>query len=469
MLEVPEELGHALSSTGQEHAFAYLERLEGRAHADLVRSLSQVDLAHMVELGKLARTPPASSAGHDLAPPELFPLKRTPQQELAAGEAIACGEELFAAGKVGFVLVAGGQASRLGYDAPKGDFPVGPVTGRTLFEYHAHRLLAARRRYGMTPAWYVMTSPTNDAATREIFQQNRHYGVNPEDVFFFSQEMLPALDAKGRILFATPESLFLAPNGHGGSLLALKRSGALADMRARGIEEISYFQVDNPLVRPADPLFAGLHAQAGCGMSSKVVKKIAAEEKVGVLGRIDGRLGCIEYSDLPEDLKTATDAQGLLSFRAGNIAVHMLRVDFVAELTDEGLELPWHVARKRMSSAAPDGAITECDGFKFETFVFDALGRSPQSVTLEVDRTLEFSSVKNAEGTDSPKSCRADLGNMFARWVAAAGDEIPPVNEAGYPPIEIDPFFAETQAEFVARTDRKPLRRKGGLVYESSE
>jgi UDP-N-acetylglucosamine/UDP-N-acetylgalactosamine diphosphorylase len=293
--------------------------------------------------------------------------------------------------------------------------------------------------------------------------------VNPEDVFFFSQEMLPALDAEGRILFATPESLFLAPNGHGGSLLALKRSGALADMRARGIEEISYFQVDNPLVRPADPLFAGLHAQAGCGMSSKVVKKIAAEEKVGVLGRIDGRLGCIEYSDLPEDLKTATDARGVLSFRAGNIAVHMLRVDFVEELTRERLELPWHVARKRMPSAAPDGTITECDGFKFETFVFDALGRSPESVTLEVDRAVEFSSVKNAEGTDSPKSCRADLGNMFARWVAAAGDEIPPVNEAGYPPIEVDPLFAETQAEFVARTDRKPLQRKGGLVYEPSE
>ncbi len=465
MVELSKELSNTLGDAGQEHVFEYLDRLAGQARTRLIDVLAGVDFDLMAELAALAKKP-LDGSEKKLEPPELFRLDRSPADEKSAASAITLGEELFAAGKIGFVLVAGGQASRLGYDAPKGDYPVGPVTQRTLFAYHAQRLQAAKQRYGKEPFWYVMTSPANDAATREIFQRNEYYGLDPESVFFFSQEMLPALDTNGRVLFTTPATLFLAPNGHGGSLLALQRSGALAHMRERGIEEVSYFQVDNPLARPADPLFAGLHVRGACGMSSKVVKKRAAGEKVGVLGHIDGKLGCIEYSDLPDDLKSARDANGELSFRAGNIAAHMLRVSFVEELTRERLELPWHVARKRMKAAAPDGTLAERDGFKFETFVFDALAYSKASVTLEVERTEEFSPVKNADGSDSPASCRADLCALFAPWVAAVGDELPALDEAGNPPIEIDPRVAESQAEFLARTDRKLRQHDGGVVYE---
>ncbi|MDF1797858.1 MAG: UTP--glucose-1-phosphate uridylyltransferase, partial [Planctomycetota bacterium] len=427
---------------GQTHVFAHWDGLDEAAQGALLGELEAVDYDLMARLAALLVGDPASSSP-ELSAPELFPLERDGALEARASEATARGAECLAAGKVGFMIVAGGQGSRLGFDGPKGCFEIGPVTRRSLFEWHARRVLAAGRRHSFTPAWYVMTSPANDGPTRAFFAEHDHFGLGADNVFFFSQAMLPAMDLEGRLLMTGPGRLFLAPNGHGGSLAALATSGALADMRARGIETISYFQVDNPLARPGDALFLGLHTQAGAGMSSKVVSKRDAGEKVGVLGLIDGVLGCIEYSDLSEDLRVARSDDGQLLFRAGNIAVHALDVGFVEGLTTGGnLDLPWHIARKRMAVLASDGSTTEVEGAKFETFVFDALGKSPASVTLEVDRAVEFSPVKNKDGSDSADSCRRDLTSLFTGWLGRGG------LEPGDGFVEIDPLFAEDGDEF---------------------
>ena len=461
------ELRRALLGSGQTQVHERLEHLERHdpaAAARLAAQLRALDLALVQRLARLLRGA-AAPAPRSFEPPELFPLRRARSQEEQARRARAEGEALLAAGRVGYVLVAGGQASRLGFDAPKGAFPIGPVSGCSLFAIHAHRLRAAARRHRVRTPWYVMTSPANDAATRAFFAQHAFYGLDPSDVFFFAQDMLPALDEEGRMLFSARDELFLAPNGHGGCLLGLASSGALDDMRRRGLTQLSYFQVDNPLVRPADPVFLGLHALERAGMSSKVVEKRAAGEKVGVLGRVDGQLGCIEYSDLPAELREAREEGGALRFRAGNIAVHALSVEFVEQVTRGGLELPWHLAKKQMKVVDPDGRVVERPGIKFETFVFDALARSPRSVVLEVERTEEFSPVKNKSGEDSPESCRADLCRMHARWVRAAGLALPPADASGIHPLEVDPLCAETQDEFLARTGLRPDVRPTGHLY----
>lgn len=448
---------------GQEHVFRFWPALNESQREQLLSELEGVDYANVAVLQKALAGHGRSADDVSLEPPELFPLERASEQEEEAQAAAASGAELLSAGKVGYVLVAGGQASRLGYDGPKGDFPVGPVSGRTLFDFHARRLRAAARKFGTRVPWYVMTSPANDAATREIFEANQHFGLERDDVFFFVQSMLPALDAGGRILMASTSSLFLAPSGHGGVLEALARSGALDDMEARGVETISYFQVDNPLARPADPTFLGLHARAGAGMSSKVVAKRDANEKVGVLGRIDGRMGCIEYSDLPAELREATDERGQLLFRAGNIAVHALERAFVRELTREGLDLPWHVARKQVAVVDDEGVPGKREGFKFEAFVFDALGASRSSVTMEVARAEEFSPVKNAEGEDSPETSRRDLCALFEGWVRAAGHALPEPDGRGVVPLEVDPLRAEHEHEFLASEGGPEVTERGHL------
>jgi len=458
------DLRAKLVEAGQAHVWERLERLAPASRSRLEGQLARIDFGLVRRLAGLLGAPPAA-APRSFEPPEVFPLRPGGAQTEDARRARAAGEELLRSGRVGFVLVAGGQASRLGFEAPKGDYPIGPVTRRTLFAFHAQRLKAAARRHGVRTPWYVMTSPANDADTRAIFARNEHYGLDPADVFFFAQDMLPALDEQGRVLFAEADALFLAPNGHGGCLLGLASSGALDDMRRRGLTQLSYFQVDNPLVRPADPLFLGLHVLAGAGMSSKVVQKRGPGEKVGVLGRVDGVLSCIEYSDLPPELRDAREPGGALRFGAGNIAVHALAVDFVARLTRGTLELPWHLARKSMRVVEADGRTSERTGVKFETFVFDALAHSVPSIALEVERAEEFSPVKNKSGEDSPASCRADLCRMFARWVRAAGLPLPAADAEGNHPVEVDPLCAETQDEFLSRTGLRPDVRPTGHYY----
>jgi UDP-N-acetylglucosamine/UDP-N-acetylgalactosamine diphosphorylase len=461
------ELRERVAAHGQEHLFAHWEKLDDIGRARLSEQLAAVDFDLVEHQAGLLRAEPINEeAAVDFAPPQLFPLERDATEDERAAAARARGEQLLAEGKVGFLLVAGGQASRLGYDGPKGAFPVGPVSGRSLFEIHARRLLAAQERHGRVLPWYVMTSAANDATTREFFGQHQYFGLDPDQVAFFSQAMIPALDLEGRILMAAGDSLFLAPNGHGGTLTALASSGCLADARSRGVTVFSYFQVDNPLVRPADTLFLGLHDQAGARMSSKVVAKRDAAEKVGVLGLRSGELGCIEYSDLPPELREQRDASGRLLFGAGNVAAHLLALDFIEELTGEGLELPWHVARKRMKVLGTTGAPEEVEGAKFETFIFDALGRSPVSVTLEVDRSLEFSPVKNAEGEDSPASARRDLCRLFATWIEASGGALPDPDGSGVRPVEVDPLLAEDASAFEERMPVDPVVTGAGHLYE---
>src|SRR4030095_3034936 len=198
---------------------------------------------------------------------------------------------------------------------------------KPLFQVFAEQLLAYSRDSGRTIPWYVMTSDVNDAATREFFEKHGYFGCDARIVRFFQQGMMPAFAMNGELLLAEKDSLALSPDGHGGSLRALARSGALADMRSRGIDHLSYFQVDNPLVHCIDPLFLGLHDLTGSEMSSKTIPKANALEKAGnfVLG--DGVLQVIEYSDLPEALALQTESNGTPRFNAGSIAIHALRVD----------------------------------------------------------------------------------------------------------------------------------------------
>ncbi len=452
------------SAAGQGHLFRHFDSWSPAERGNFLKELSEVDFSLVAKHRAMLLESPHGAPSVQLAPAEVFGLRRDSAQQQRAARAIELGARNLAAGKVGYLVVAGGQASRLGYDGPKGAFRIGPVSDASLFELHARRLRAAAQRYGCATPWYVMTSRANEAPTREFFAAHRYFGLPEQDVFFFSQAMVPALDFEGRILMSGPGALFLAPNGHGGSLEAFARSGALDDARRRGLEQLSYFQVDNPLAPPADPLFLGLHAELRASMSSKVVAKRDASEKVGVIGKLDGRLGCIEYSDLPSELREARDASGELRFGAGNIALHVIDVDFVDTLCRGGLQLPWHVAKKTMN-VWRDGAPAAVQGAKFETFVFDALERAERSVTLEVERKREFSPVKNAAGEDSPQTTRADLCRLHAEWISARGWPLPAPDASGVHPVEVDPLVAEDVHEFLARAPLQPIISAKGHLY----
>lgn len=459
-------LRRRFADAGQGHVFAFERDLDEAGRARLHARLAEIDLDLVAQFQQLIRSvPSAVTTATTFEPPDVVPRRRGDVETTVERRARQRGADILRAGSVGWLVVAGGQASRLGYDAPKGCFPVTPLGATSLYELFARKIHAARTRHGVGAPWYVMTSDATDGPTRATFEKSGHFGLDPGDVFFFRQSMVPALDVAGRILMAEKDAPFLSPNGHGGVLAALASTGGLEHARERGVTTFSYFQIDNPLARPADAVFLGHHALSGARMSSKVVKKRSADEKVGVLGRVDGRLSCIEYSDLPGHLRDARDERGQLVFSAGNIAVHAIERTFVEDLTRGGLRLPWHRAKKRIACLGPDGARIEVDGSKFEAFVFDALGEAGASVVLEVAREEEFSPVKNKEGEDSPASARRDQCRLHAGWAARAGVALPPPRADGLHVVEVDPRFAEDADEFAARMPARPREIDGGHLY----
>jgi UDP-N-acetylglucosamine/UDP-N-acetylgalactosamine diphosphorylase len=380
------------------------------------------------------------------------------------------GEAALRAGKVAAFVVAGGQGTRLGYNGPKGTFPVTPVQGKPLFQVFAEKIQAAQNRYDCTIPWFIMTSDVNHAATVEAFEAAGYWGLSKANVHFFTQGRMAAVDAEGKIILEAKDKIAMNPDGHGGSLRALVRSGAAAKMQSLGIDTVSYFQVDNPLVQIIDPTFIGFHLAAGSDMSSKMIPKAYALEKLGHFCSQDGRTVVIEYSDLPDEIQEQRDAEGELRFKAGSIAIHILSIEFVARLGagDAAFALPFHRAHKKVPFLAEDGTThkpEEPNGYKFEMFVFDALPFASNPVLIETSRADDFSPVKNAEGVDSPKSSKEDQIRQWVRWAKAAGIAIE-TDETGLPSFsfEVSPLFADSAEAFAqswAALESKPTFAEG--------
>lgn len=448
-----------LDAAGQGHVLAYWDELDAAGQARLAEDLREIEVA---EVERLVETLVKGEGEAPFDPTGLAPAPYIGHPERGGDAALwakarEAGEAALRAGKVAAFTVAGGQGTRLGYDGPKGTFPVTPVRGRPLFAVFAGKLRAASKRYGVDLPWFIMTSEQNHEATVAAFEADGYYGLKAEQVHFFRQGRMPAVDFAGRILLAEKDAVAMSPDGHGGALRALVRSGAVAKMKEAGVEMISYFQVDNPLVRVIDPAFVGFHQLHGSEMSSKMVPKAHAGEKVGHFCERDGKTMVVEYSDMPELMQEAKTEKGELVYRAGSIAIHILDVDFVQRVGGEGeaVRLPFHRADKKIKCLDETGHPVKPEkpnGVKFEMFVFDALPFAANPVIVETLREEDFSPVKNAEGADSPASCRRDQLRQWARWLEAAGVSLP-LDEEGVPTVcfEVDPLFADSAEALVER------------------
>ncbi|MBN1491657.1 MAG: UTP--glucose-1-phosphate uridylyltransferase, partial [Phycisphaerae bacterium] len=315
-----------LRPIGQEHLLRFWSVLSDAERTVLVDDLERIpfgELAGLIE--SHVRNQPSIELPHSIEPAPFYPAPPAPGQEKLYADAIEHGATLIRTNKVAVLTVAGGQGTRLGFDGPKGAYRISPVRNKPLFQLFAEFILGTRKRYDAKTRWYIMTSPTNDADTRAFFAEHNWFGLPAHDVVFFTQGQMPAVAPDGRILLDEKHRVALSPDGHGGTLLALARSGALKDMAEHGIEHLSYIQVDNPLVKLIDPLFIGLHDQTGSEMSSKTIPKADDFERVGNFVRADGRTMVIEYSDLPDAMATERTADGSRRFDAGSIAIHVLR------------------------------------------------------------------------------------------------------------------------------------------------
>ncbi len=324
------------------------------------------------------------------------------------------------------ILVAGGQGTRLGFDHPKGMYPIGPLSNRTLFQIHVDRLKAIRAKYIASVPLIVMTSPATDEETREYFSSQQNFGLDDHEMQILCQGTMPAIDREtGKILMSGPDEVALSPDGHGGLLGALQRSGKLNGLRSQGVSQFFYGQVDNPLIPWCDPEMIGYHMTAQSQMTTVVVRKRFAEEKVGNVVEVDGRMCIIEYSDLPSSAANKVTDSGAIYLWAGNIAVHLFDLAFLEAVSVHADGLPFHSAKKSVPYIDQQGNVIRPsvpNGLKFERFIFDLLPHAERTLAIEGCAEV-FAPVKNGMDapTDSPVSCRRAIIELHRGWLKSAG------------------------------------------------
>ena len=432
-----------LAAHGQQHVLRYFDQLDPAQQQRLLAQIATLDLQWVKRV--FAAEPEAVTAG-DIAPCDDVVRPGDPRDD----EARELGLQALAAGGIAALVVAGGQGSRLGFDGPKGAFPIGAVSGHTLFQIHAERLLAAGRRHGVVPPLYLMTSEANHDDTCALFEQHQNFGLPADRLLIFPQGMAPAVDEQCQLLLDAPGHLVTAANGNGGTFAALRDGGVFEHMDQNGVDLLSYIHVDNPLAPTCDALFVGHHLLRHSDYSCKAIPKTGPAEKVGSFALVDGKLRIVEYTELPERLAQATDEQGELLFGMSNPGLYIWGKDF-ARAQAHRTDLPFHRAHKKIPHLDAAGELVRpaapC-GYKFEAFAMDTLADARRTMLLLLpDRDSEFAPIKNATGVDSPDSSRQLMTQLYAGWVRAAGGQV----SADLAALEISPLYAADAQELARR------------------
>lgn len=395
-----EQAKEKLAKYGQEHVLKYYEELSAEEKQALLDQIEATDMSIL----------DACNHKEDLAKKgTITPLAAMQLNEIEANREsfVATGVEAIAAGKVGAVLLAGGMGTRLGSDNPKGMYNVGLTRDLYIFECLINNLMDVVRQADAWVHLFVMTSDKNNDVTIQFMKEHAYFGYKEEYVHFFKQEMAAATDYEGKIYLEEKGKLSTSPNGNGGWFISLDRAGLLDMIHNEGIEWLNVFSVDNVLQRIADPCFVGATIQKNCVVGSKVVRKSAPDEKVGVMCLEDGKPSIVEYYELTEELMNAKDANGDPAYNFGVILNYLFRVNDLEKIMAGNM--PLHIVEKKIPYLNEEGVLVkpeEPNGYKFESLVLDMIHQMDSCLPFEVVRNKEFAPIKNKTGVDSVESAR---------------------------------------------------------------
>jgi UDP-N-acetylglucosamine/UDP-N-acetylgalactosamine diphosphorylase len=434
-----------LAKHGQEHLLDHWDSLTVEEQGKLRKELEELDFKELNEyftrtVGEL------NNAGQKLDD-RMEPLDedqcgavvKSTDEDLLHYESLSMSE--ISGGRVGILLLAGGQGTRLGTSYPKGMYNVGLPSGKTLFQLQAERILklerlaAARTGVEGNITWYIMTSASTMAPTKTFFSKNNYFGLKEENIVVFQQGTLPCFSFEGKILLSEKNKLSRAPDGNGGLYRSLRVQGVLEDMKRRGIKSIQLYCVDNILVKVGDPYFMGYCLSKGAECANKVVRKGFPTEAVGITCKVDGHYQVVEYSEITNTSAELKNKDGSLVYSAANICIHFFTFEFLERVvTKNESSLQHHVAKKKIPFVDAAGEVvvpTSPNGIKMEKFVFDVFRFANNFVVWECLRDEEFAPLKNAEGAKdfTPSYCRNALLSLHQKWLTVAGAEI--VSDAG--------------------------------------
>jgi len=439
------KLRKELQRFGQEHLLQFWDELSEDHQNELFNQLSALDLEEVQEYFKktIAEMNHAGEKLDDRMQPltesQCGAISKSTDQELANYEKLSMEE--ISKGKVGILLLAGGQGTRLGTSYPKGMYSVGLPSQKTLFQLQAERILSlqnlAEKKTGRAGkiTLYIMTSASTVKPTSQFFENNNYFGLEAENVVVFQQGTLPCFTFEGKMILGEKYKLSIAPDGNGGLYRALRNEGVLKDMKKKGIKYIQLYCVDNILVKVGDPLFMGYCLSKGAECANKVVRKGFPTESVGITCKVDGHYQVVEYSEITQKSAEKRNRDGSLVYGAANICIHFFTFDFIERVVMfNERSLQHHVAKKKIPYVDSTGVLVKPDkpnGIKMEKFVFDVFRFAKNFVVWECLRDEEFAPLKNAEGASdfTPTHCRNALLALHQKWLRIAGAKL--INEQG--------------------------------------
>ena len=389
-----------LNTHGQEQVAERLQALSGSQQEKLASQVSKIDWSVVESIANKE-----SETGEK----SVEPLTAVEQKDIETNKDkySKAGLDAIKAGKVAAVLLAGGQGTRLGLDKPKGTLNVGVDKELYLFEQLIKNIMDVVNQAGVWVPLYIMTSEKNNEDTIAFFEEHNYFGYDKSYVRFFVQNMVPSVDYDGKLYMEAEDSLSMSPNGNGGWFLSMLSAGLEKDLRDKKIEWINVFAVDNILQRIADPAFVGATILSGCECGSKVVRKVAPDEKVGVMCRVNGHPSIIEYYEMSDELASMRREDGELVYGFGVILNYLFRLDKLFEIADRNL--PLHIVEKKIPYINDNNELIKPDapnGYKFETLVLDMVEMMDDCLPYEVVREHEFAPIKNKTGQDSLESAR---------------------------------------------------------------
>ena len=373
-----EQAKEKLAKYGQEHVLKYYGELNEEEKQGILNQIETTDMSileackHKEDLAKKGVITPLAAMQLDEIEANRDSFTRT-------------GIDAIKQGKVAAVLLAGGMGTRLGSDNPKGMYNVGLTRELYIFECLINNLMEVVHQADSWIHLFVMTSDKNNDATIAFLKE--HY--------------------EGKIYLEEKGKLSTSPNGNGGWFISMKNNGMLDIVHNEGIEWLNVFAVDNVLQRIADPCFIGATIQRGCVVGSKVVRKNAPDEKVGVMCLEDGRPSIVEYYELTDELMNAKDEKGEPAYNYGVILNYLFKVQDLEKIMAE--KMPLHIVEKKIPYLDENGEPVKPEapnGYKFESLVLDMIHQMDSCLPFEVVRRKEFAPIKNKTGVDSVESAR---------------------------------------------------------------
>lgn len=384
---------------------------------ELADQILHIDFERLKTLDEEITHPCCTCNIEDISPVKAINPEKKDTEEIE--EYIKIGEDVVKSGHFAIGIMAGGQGTRLGHNGPKGTFKL-ELNGETksLFEIIVDKLRNAYEKYNVYLNCYIMTSPENNKETVAFFEKNNYFNYPKEYIKFFTQEDLPLLNKKGKLILGEDGLIKLASEGNGGIFYSMAKKGIIDDMKSKNIKWIFIGSVDNLLVKYVDTLLLGLAIKQNVNIATRTVIKNSPNERVGVLCKKNGKVKVIEYTEVPKEMMVATDEAGEFLYGESHIMCNLFSLEAIEKASTK--ELKYHVAVKKIKYIDENGNLvnpTEPNCYKFEKFVFDSFGLFDEIAILRGKREEDFAPIKNAEGQDSPETAKKLYENYMAKNV----------------------------------------------------